>query len=174
VSGPLSWSHRTTAISETGLHQSAVATETERSAIAKELGLTFCEAIVADYSLRPAGAGRYRFTGTLHAQVTQACVATLEPVPQTIEEAFEVEFWPAGSLPDMGDVEIEVLSVPDVEPIEHGTIEVGLVLFEILAAALDPYPRKSGATLEWQDSESAEDGGGAGPFGALKKLKDQA
>ena len=174
MSGPLSWSHRTTAIPETGLHQSAVATETERSAIAKELGLMSCEAIVADYSLRPAGLGRYRFTGTLHAQVTQACVATLEPVPQTIEEAFEVEFWPAGSLPDMGDVEIEVLSVPDVEPIEHGTIEVGRVLFEILAAALDPYPRKSGATLEWQDPESAEDGGGAGPFGALKTPKDQA
>lgn len=170
---PLTWSHRTTAIPEAGLHRIVSATDTEKTAIAKALGLVSCEIVAVDYDVRALGKGRYRLTGALDAQLTQACVATLEPVPQTIREPFEVEFSPADSLPDIGDAEVEVLSVPDVEPIEHGAIDVGRVVFETLSAALDPYPRKTGASLEWQDPESAEAEAASGPFGALKKLKDQ-
>jgi uncharacterized metal-binding protein YceD (DUF177 family) len=174
MSSTLPWSQRATSIAEAGLHKEVVATAAERVAIAQELGLVSCEAIEASYTIRALGGGRYRLAGSLHARLTQACVATLEPLPQTIEEAFEAEFWPAGSLPETVDAEVEALSVPDVEPIEHGTIEVGRVFFEIVSAALDPYPRKSGASLEWRDPESVEDSGAAGAFGALKKLKDQA
>ena len=110
-------------------------------------------------TIRALGAGRYRLAGTLRARLTQACVATLEPLPQTIEEEFEVQFWPRERCRRRATTEVEVSSVPDVEPIEHGTIEVGRVVFETLSAALDPYPRKSGATLEWQDPESAEEAG---------------
>jgi uncharacterized metal-binding protein YceD (DUF177 family) len=174
MSAPLTWSHRTTAIPETGLHQSVAATEAERSAISKELGLISCEAITVNYRIRALGMGRYGLGGTLRATLTQACVATLDPLPQRIEEEFDVQFWPAGGLPETSEAEVEVSSVPDVEPIEHGTIDVGRFVFETLSAAIDPYPRKSGATLEWQDSESADEPGAAGPFAALKKLKDQA
>jgi uncharacterized metal-binding protein YceD (DUF177 family) len=170
---PLTWSHRTTAIPEAGLHQIVTATDAERTAIAKALGLVSCETVAVDYDIRALGRGRYRLTGALDAHLTQACVATLEPVPQTIKEPFEVEFWPADSLPDIGDAEVEALSVPDVEPIDHGAINVGRVVFETLSAALDPYPRRTGASLEWQDPESAEAEGASGPFEALKKLKDQ-
>jgi len=174
MSGPLAWSHRTSAIPETGLHVSVAATEAERSAIVKELGLLSCEAVEVDYTIRTLGMSRCRLIGHLRARLTQVCVATLEPLPQSIEEEFEVEFWPAGSLPETVDTEVEALSVPDVEPVEQGTVRVGRVVFETLAAALDPYPRKSGASLEWQDPESGEDTGTPGPFEALKKLKDQA
>ena len=170
---PLTWSHRTAAIPESGLQRMVSATEAERMAIAKELGLVACQSVAVDYDICALGMGRYRLTGALDAHLTQACVATLEPVPQTIKEPFEVEFWPADSLPDIGDAEVEVLRVPDVEPIDQGAIDVGRVVFEVLSAALDPYPRKAGATLEWQDPESVEDEGASGPFGALKKLKDQ-
>ena len=111
MSGPLPWSLRTTEIPETGLHKTVSATEAERSAVARALGLVSCEAIEADYRVRALGAGRYRLAGTLRARVTQACVATLEPLPQSIEEEFEVEFWPAGSLPETVDTEVEALSV---------------------------------------------------------------
>ena len=117
---------------------------------------------------------RCRLIGHLRARLTQACVATLEPLPQSIEEEFEVEFWPAGSLPETVDTEVEALSVPDVEPVEHGTVRVGRVVFETLAAALDPYPRKSGAESRMARSGDGEDTGTPGPFEALKKLKDQA
>jgi uncharacterized metal-binding protein YceD (DUF177 family) len=171
---PLTWSHRTNAIPESGLQRMVSATQAERTAIAKELGLVGCESVAVDYDIRALGMGRYRLAGALEAHLTQACVATLEPVAQTIKEPFEVEFWPADSLPDVGDAEVEVSGVPDVEPIDHGVIDVGRVVFEILSAALDPYPRKAGATLEWQDPESVESEGTSGPFGALKNLKDQS
>jgi uncharacterized metal-binding protein YceD (DUF177 family) len=173
MSGPLPWSQRTTEIPGAALHKQVAATAAERAALAEQLGLVSCEAVEADYIIRALGAGRYRLTGNLHARLTQACVATLEPLPQTIEEEFEVAFWPAGSLPETGDAEVEASSVPEVEPIEHGTIDIGRVVFETLSAALDPYPRKSGTSLEWQDPESAEEAASAGPFAALKKLKDQ-
>jgi uncharacterized metal-binding protein YceD (DUF177 family) len=172
MSGPLPWSYRTTEIPETGVHQSVAASEAERSAIAQELGLVSCDAVDVDYTVRALGGGRYRLAGNLHARLTQACVATLEPLLQEIKEEFEVQFWPAGSLPETGEAEVEASS--DVEPLLHGTIEVGRVVFETLSAALDPYPRKSGASLEWQDPEDTEEPGASGPFAALKKLKDQA
>ena len=81
MSGPLPWLLRTTEIPETGLHKTVSATEAERSAVARALGLVSCEAIEADYRVRALGAGRYRLAGTLRARVTQACVATLEPIP---------------------------------------------------------------------------------------------
>jgi len=170
---PLYWSHKTASIPEGGLHRTVSATEPERMAIAKELGLVSCGTVAVVYDIRALGMGRYRLAGALDAHLTQACVATLEPVPQTIKEPFEVEFGPPDSLPDVGDVEVEVLSVPDVEPVDHGAIDVGRVVFEILSAALDPYPRKAGATLEWQDPECGGAEWATGPFGALKKLKDQ-
>jgi uncharacterized metal-binding protein YceD (DUF177 family) len=169
----LPWSQRTTEIAEAGLRRELAATAAERAAITQELGLVSCEAIEVSYTIRALGGGRYRLAGSLRARLTQACVATLEPLPQTIEEGFEVQFWPVGSLPAMGDVEVEASSVPEVEPIEHGSIGVGRVVFETLSAALDPYPRKSGASLEWQDAESAEEADAANPFAVLKRLKDQ-
>jgi uncharacterized metal-binding protein YceD (DUF177 family) len=173
MSSALPWSQRTTEIAEAGSHRELAATAAERAAIAQELGLVSCEAVEVSYTIRALGAGRYRLAGRLRALLTQACVATLEPLPQTIEEEFDVQFWPAGSLPATGDVEVEASSVPDVEPIEHGMIDVGRVVFETLSAALDPYPRKNGASLEWQDAESAEEADAANPFAVLKRLKDQ-
>jgi hypothetical protein len=108
--------------------------------------------------------------GTVAARLTQECVVTLAPIPQTIAETFNVEFWP--SLPDASDAEVEVLSVPDIEPIEHGLIAAGRVVFDILAASLDPYPRREGARFEWEDAPGAAGPAEAGPFSALKKLKD--
>jgi uncharacterized metal-binding protein YceD (DUF177 family) len=173
MSGPLAWSQRASEIPEAGLHREVAANESERAEIAQELGLVSCEAVEADLTIRALGGGRYKLAGNLNARLTQACVATLEPLPQTIKEEFEVQFWPAGNLPETGDTEVEASSVPDVEPIEHDTIDIGRVVFETLSAALDPYPRKSGASLEWQDPVSAEEAAAAGPFAALKKLKEQ-
>lgn len=172
MSAGLPWLQRTTEIPEGGLHARVTASDTERSAVAKQLGLISCEAVDADCTIRALGAGRYRLVGTLRARLTQACVATLEPVRQEIEEEFDVQFWPAASLPETGETEVEVSSIPEVEPIEHGMLDVGRVVFEVLSAGLDPYPRKSGANLEWQDPEGSE--AGASPFAGLKKLKDQA
>ena len=170
MSGPLAWSHRTTEVGEAGLQQKRAATAAERAAIAEALDLISCEELEADYVIRALQAGDFRMTGKISARLTQTCVVTLEPLAQRIEEEFDVDFLPADSLPDAGDAEVEVLSAPEIEPIAHGLIAAGRVIFETLSAALDPYPRKSGARFQWEDPAGAV---ATGPFAALKKLKDE-
>jgi hypothetical protein len=171
---PLTWSHRTTAIPDGGLHETREATSAERAAIASALGILSCAAMRADYRLQALGGGRYRMTGRLVARVTQACVVSLEPVPQTIDEEIDVAFWPTGTLPEAGDAEVEVLSAPEIEPIEHGAIDTGRVLFEVLSAAIDPYPRTPGARFEGEEEGGPSGPEATGPFAALKKLKKES
>src|SRR5690606_3226474 len=127
----------------------------------------------ADYAIRAQGKGRYVMSGRLSARLTQSCVVTLEPVAARIKEDFEVAFWPEGSLPDVGDAEVEALSLPEIEPIKNGIIEAGRVLYDTLAAALDPYPRKAEARFDWAE-EGGEGDAADTPFAALKKLKGES
>ena len=170
---PLPWSHRGSEVAEGGLSETRIATATERSAIAQALDVVSCDEVKAEYVMRPIGEGRYRMTGKISARLTQKCVVTLELISQTIKEDFDVEFRPAGSLPEMGDAEVEVLSFPEIEPIEHGSIEAGRFVFEMLSATLDPYPRKEGARFDWEDPASTSEPSATGPFAGLKKLKDE-
>lgn len=168
------WFHLTPDIGENGLTVTRAATAEEETELARELDLISCE-LAATYTLTPVGAGRFRFAGKLDAAVTQPCVVTLEPVPAEIRETFSIELWPAETLPEEAPVagDREVSSIPDVEPIADGRIEVGHLVFSLLSAALPPYPRKDGATFDWVDPKSTEEGT-ANPFAALAKLKPRS
>ena len=131
-----------------------------------------CDALQADYVVSALGKGRYRLKGKLTAHVTRACVVTLDPVSENVAEAVDIAFWPINNLPAAGDEEKEVSSLPEVEAIEHGQIDAGRVLFEILSASLDPYPRKPGARFDWEDKGADEVRVAGGPFADLKKLKN--
>lgn len=169
------WTHLVTDVGERGLSQARQASEEERIELARELDIPSCESLSARYEIKPLGAGRYTFAGTLDADVTQACVVTLEPVPARLSEAFAIELGPADVLEDASPVagDREVSSIPDVEPIEDGRIDVGSMVFGILSAALPQYPRKPGAEFDWVDPKAAADSDGASPFAALAKLKPQ-
>jgi uncharacterized metal-binding protein YceD (DUF177 family) len=172
MTGPLAWSHRVTEIPEAGLEMSRTATPAELAVIAQTLDIPSCEALRVDYRISALGRGRYRMSGQLSARVTQSCVVTLEPVPSHLKESFDVAFWPEGSLPEADEAEVEALSLPEVEPIENGFMPVGRVFYDVLAATLDPYPRKPGAHFEWEEGDDAEGEMESGPFAVLKKLKD--
>lgn len=168
------WSHRLADVAERGLEVRRVATDQERAEVAAALELLACERLEVIYRLRPIIAGRYAMTGTLVADVTQACVVTLEPLAEHIEEQFDEEFWPPEQLPQPGsglEAEQEALAVTIAEPIESGRLEVGRVVYERLGTALDPYPRKSGAEIDPQAVKAAAGTPAPGPFAALAKLK---
>lgn len=173
MSEPLSWVHRVSEIPEGGLRTDRVASEAERALLADALEVAGCEEARAEYAIKALGGGRYRMSGKVGARLRQACVVTLEPMETRLSEAFDVQFAPSDSVARAGQAEEEeVLRLPDIEPIEHGQIDAGRVIFETLAAAVDPYPRKEGASLSWQDAgdEQAE---AAGPFAKLKALKNK-
>jgi uncharacterized metal-binding protein YceD (DUF177 family) len=173
MSEPLDWSVRAIDVPEGGLRETRSASAGERATLAEALEVMSCDRLDANYSLRAIGGGAYNLAGKVKAAVTQPCVVTLDPLVQFIEGEFDVEFRPAGKLPATADdEEFEALSAAEIEPLEHGRIDIGRIIFETLSASVDPYPRSAGAEL---DPEAAEAGGqgDAGPFAALKALKDK-
>lgn len=172
MSEALDWSYRVTEVPEGRLREGREASEAERARLAEMLDIIACRRLASDFTIRAIGKGHYRLAGTVAAEVTQACVVTLEPVEQNAEGTFDVEFWPAGDLPEITEDEVEALSAGEIEPIEHGRIDVGRIVFETLSASLDPYPRKQGAEFQ-SDQAATAASSNVSPFAALKKLKDQ-
>lgn len=120
--------------------------------------------------------GCYVVRGQIDAEVEQACVVSLEPVRQRIAEAFTRSFAPAAEAPapDADEDEAEWLDPAAVDPpdvLVDGRIDVGSVVAEELALALDPYPRKAGANLPAEYSPEAEQTAKVSPFAVLAELK---
>ncbi len=150
------------------------ATPSECRAIAKILDLITLERLALTYRLRPEGGGRVGLTGSLAARMTQTCVVSLEPVEAHLEVPVEVEFWPLASIAalerEATDKDHALRDWP--EPIFDGKIDLGPVIYETLATALEPYPKREGAQLEWQAApESKREP--EGPFAALARLKQR-
>jgi uncharacterized metal-binding protein YceD (DUF177 family) len=172
MSEALDWSYRVTEIPDGGLKQSRDATDAERKRLSEVLDIIAVRALKSEFTVRATGKGHYRLAGKVTADVTQSCVVTLEPIEQSAKGEFDVEFWPAGSLPEVGADEVEALNASEIEPIEHGRIDVGRIVFETVSSSLDPYPRVPGAEFKPGQTQ-AEKPTTLGPFAALKKLKDQ-
>jgi uncharacterized metal-binding protein YceD (DUF177 family) len=157
-------------------------TEAERATIARLLDLVALDRLAFAYRLKREGEGRTGLTGTLSATATQTCVVTLEPVPSTLEVPVSAEFWPLRLLRQL-EAKAQLEAKPDEpachgmvdwpEPVRDGTIDLGPVIYESFATALDPYPRKEGADFAWHEEPSAESPAekAPGPFAALGKLK---
>jgi uncharacterized metal-binding protein YceD (DUF177 family) len=167
------WQHPVADSDDRTLTRTREATQDERIELARELDILSCESLRVSYTIKPAGAVRYKLAGKLEAAVTQACVVSVEPVPAQIAEEFSIDLAPPQDIAEAvdGDADREVLSLPDVEPIEDGRIDIGAIVFGLLSAALDPYPRAPGVEFDWVDPKIAADPGAASPFAALAKLK---
>jgi hypothetical protein len=167
----LTWSHAQAEIPDAGLAVRRDADAAELRALAGALAVLSCPALRAEYAIRRIGEARYLMTGHVRGAVTQACVVTLEPVEQQIDERILVEVAadaPAGAAGERGDRAV-LAEEAEVEPLVGGCIEAGRIVFETFAAAVDPYPRKEGATFDWRDPASGS--GAGGPFASLARLK---
>lgn len=155
----------------------------EREALARRLDLLALEVLAAKLHIEPAGedTAAIRVSGTIHAQLAQSCVVTLEPVPRTLSEAISVLYaQPPSAEPEH---EVEVLPEDDeAEPLPADGIDVAEVVAEHLALFLDPYPRhpdapKGPLTYAAGESEAKKGAPGddrdAGPFAALGQLKSK-
>ena len=82
-------------------------------------------------------------SGTVRAEVTQACSLSDEPVAARVNEAVELRF-----VEEFAGEEDEVELSPDALdtlPIEGGMIDLGEAAAETMVLALDPFPRAPGA-----------------------------
>ncbi len=169
-SSPLPWTHPVSSVGSRGVSADREATHPERERLKTELDILSVDAFHARYRVTPESGG-FRMTGSYTAKISQACVVTLEPVPQNISETIAVSFIPPNRIPAPEDKERSVLDQPDIEILTGDTLEAGRVLFELLSAALDPYPRKGEAEFSWQDpKEKPGEAETLHPFAALSKL----
>lgn len=148
------------------------ATDEERAALSTRLGLMGIERLSAHCVLdhvSGAAPGAIRARGRIKAALTQACVASGEPLPAYVDEAFELHFQPEPTR--VPDDEIE-LSGDELDVIFHdgSAIELGEAIADTLAVSLDPYPRGPNAEVALQQAGVISEEQ-AGPFAALAALK---
>ena len=175
VSPPLSRTLRVDELKE-GEEGTIEVNRAERETIASLLDLRALDRLTIVFRLNRRGQGRLALQGTLAAAVTQTCVVSLEPVESTLEVPVEVAFWPIPMIDDLAASLDEAASHGTLdwpEPIEGGKIDLGPVIYETLATALDPYPKREGVSFEWSEASGAvaADEQPESPFAALKRLK---
>jgi uncharacterized metal-binding protein YceD (DUF177 family) len=163
----LDWKHDTRAIPDAGLPVTWEATAVERAAVAAAMELVGCARLVAGYEIMPAAVGSFVLKGTVDVTVTQTCVVTLEEIERRYSAPLDIEFWPAETLAENEEGDIDPLGA-DREPIEDGRIDVGRIVYEELASAIDPFPRRDGAAFDREDKEGAAR---THPFAQLARLK---
>ena len=150
-------------------------TTTEMDAIAHMLDLVALDGLTFLYRLDHGGGGRLHLTGRLHANVTQTCVVSLDPIEARLDVPAEVEFWPISLIDDLERSAEEqgglgLFNWP--EAVVDGRIDLGPVIYETLATALEPYPKREGVSFDWSQAPSEQAGSArSGPFAALAALK---
>src|SRR5262249_3435951 len=133
-------------VPEQGRHVTLEASPEVRTALAQPLGVDAVDAATASFDLARKGRDGLHVSGSVHAGVRQTCVATLEPVVNTIEEAIDVDYAPPGELRKAAEAidpedDDAVQSSPDEpEPLIGNSVDLGQLATEFLTLAVDPYP----------------------------------
>lgn len=140
-----------------------VATEAERTALARRFGLVSLDRLTAEVELERERGGTILLTAAFEAVFEQECIVTLDPVPGSVSERFQLRY---------GSPEHEASAPagdddPAFEPLIEDAIDIGEAVAQEFSLALPPFPRAADATLEIDDSETPDDG----PFAALETLR---
>lgn len=150
------------------------ATAQECEQLADLFGVESLESFTFDYELQPIGTDRAHLSGEIHAELIQLCILTLEPVHETVDESVSLDCLPQKQIgrEDAAAPQTDPQGLPadPPAPIVNGRINVGALAGEILASAINPYPRKDGAEFDWDDPKD-EEGAAFSPFAQLAKLK---
>lgn len=168
------------------------ADEQERIDLARRFGILAIERAEAAVTLQRVDASTVQAIGYVKADLTQACVVSLAPMPVHVEDEFEgwfgdktkaVSFARAKSEREAqkGHTEAEILEESiDPEPILGGKLDIGELATQYLSLALDPYPQAEGVERVYTaepPSRKGSDGEGAefrrSPFEALKDWKEK-
>jgi hypothetical protein len=154
-------------VPETGLHLDVEADAETRARLAVLAGVLDISRLHLAADLKRQGEG-LRATGQVAATIGQTCVVTLEPLENTVGEAFDVLFLPdaAGGGTSTGAASDDDLDETR-EKLVNGVADLGAVAAEFFLLGIDRYPRKPGAVF----AAPAEDRSTDSPFAALAKLK---
>ncbi|KGB27804.1 hypothetical protein GS16_01495 [Candidatus Liberibacter solanacearum] len=119
--------------------------------LAEEWDVLSVDNLCADVKLSSWKKGGIRLSGKVCAAIVQACVITLDPLLLQIEESLGCIFVPSSSkfLYPNGDTSgkksvVEVRELDILPFSKDGIIDIGAVVADFIAVAIDPYPKKEG------------------------------
>lgn len=144
-----------------------------RQALTDAYHLLGVDRLVAHVTVTPGPGASLRVEGRVEADIAQPCVVTLEPVKQHIDETFVLRFVrdnPRSPKPGE-EVFVDIGAMDPPEVITGQMIDVGSLVEEHFALAIDPYPRAPGAVLP--EAAHHADGGADSPFAALAALAEK-
>ncbi|CAN5516526.1 DUF177 domain-containing protein [soil metagenome] len=152
-----------------GSSETLSATPAECRLLEKRFGLSALHHLDAVIDLSRWRGNGVKAVGTVSAGIEQVCVVSLEPFTSEMREPIERYFLPRSAAPPTLEQSIEQA---DVDVFDHGIIDLGEMVCEIVALALDPYPRRPGIAFDGPGEGDAAEGIEApvSPFAALKAL----
>jgi uncharacterized metal-binding protein YceD (DUF177 family) len=150
----------------------------QRQAIAAWSGILSIDSFSATVILRKLAPTRFGLDFTVTANLEQACVVTLEPVPAYLETRFNRELLftgPARRRPETvkpaessTDLVLDAGEEEGPEEIESLHFDLAGPVLEEYVLALEPYPRRPGVAFSPQSDASDRP---ESPFAVLKGLK---
>ncbi|MCZ8548115.1 DUF177 domain-containing protein [Mesorhizobium qingshengii] len=152
--GPVSFIANVARLPHKGLPVVITADGAQRAALAAEHDLLSVETYRAELLVAPWKRNGVKVSGRVEADITQACIVTLEPVEAHIDEAIEALFLPDDSklgrqgFEGGGEILIDADGPDSPETFSGDTIDVGALAEQFFGLAIDPYPRKQGASLD--------------------------
>ncbi len=147
----------------------------QRTAIATWSGVLSIENFAVTVDFKKLGPTRFGLEFQVTADVTQACVVTLEPVPAHLETRFIRELHFTGQArrkrsenESVADLVLDAAEEEGPEEIESLHYDLAGPALEEYVLALEPYPRAPGVAFQppGDDQEAPES-----PFAVLKDLK---
>jgi uncharacterized metal-binding protein YceD (DUF177 family) len=154
-------------VPEAGLRIDLVADASVRAVLARAAGVEAVPRIEANFDVTRHGRDGLQVRGRVSATVRQACVVTLEPVENEIDEPVDLTFMPPQDGGDVHRREEELGPHDPPEALVNGMVDLGAIAAEFLILGIDPYPRKAGAVFASPAAGDASDH----PFAALAALK---
>ena len=141
--------------------------------LARRFGLPALHSLEAELKVSRWRGEGLKIKGRFTADLDQSCVVSLDVFRSLLTDEFESYFLPAGSSEGANRPLIEE---GDAEPFENGIIDMGEVVAETVALALDPYPKKPGVTfaavIEDEPASGQSKSEETNPFAGLDRLRE--
>lgn len=171
---PISFPVRVSTISKAGTAVTIVASEEQRASLAEFhdlVGVVSFEAAIKAETWQLDGV---RLVGRVKAKIVQECVVTLEPVEAEIDQEIDLVLVPEAPVQKQpvltNEVVIEAEGPDEPDTFSGDIVDAGAVALEFFALAIDPYPRRDGASIE-ATAPNRFDDERPSPFAKLAELK---
>lgn len=160
---PVSFVANVARLPQKGLPVLIEADQRQRAALAAEYDLLSVESYRAELLVASWRRNGVKVTGRVEADITQSCIVTLEPVSAHIDEPVEALFLPEQSklgregFEGGGEIILDADGPDSPETFSGDTIDVGALAEQFFGLAIDPYPRKPGASLDVAGDDQPEE-----------------